>query len=51
MLKAQETDDFALLGGEVLNVTGDQVEDSILPAVGKLRFFAKKNNKSKTKNG
>ena len=50
MLKMQENDDFALLGGEVLNVTGDQVEDSILPPVGNLRFFAQKNNKSKTKN-
>ena len=47
MLKVQENDDFALLGGEVLNVTGDQVEDSILPPDGNLRFFAQKNNKSR----
>lgn len=47
MLKVQENDDFALLGGEVLNVTGDQVEDSIMPPVGNLRFFAQKNNKSR----
>lgn len=46
MLKMQENDDFALLGGEVLNVTGDQVEDSIMPPAGNLRFFAQKNNKS-----
>lgn len=46
MLKMQENDDFALLGGEVLNVTGDQVEDSIQPPNGSLRFFAQKNNKS-----
>jgi hypothetical protein len=46
MLKAQENGDFALLGGEVLNVTGDQVEDSIQPPTGNLRFFAQKNNKS-----
>ena len=46
MLKVQENGDFALLGGEVLNVTGDQVEDSVMPAVGNLRFFAQKNNKS-----
>jgi len=42
MLEMQANDIFQLLGGEVLNVTGDQVEDSILPPVGKLRFFAKR---------
>lgn len=46
MLEMQAGDDLALLGGEVLNVTGDQVEDAIMPPVGKLRFFAQKNNKS-----
>lgn len=42
MLEMQANDIFQLLGGEVLNVTGDQVEDSILPPVGKLRFFAQR---------
>lgn len=42
ILEMQANDIFQLLGGEVLNVTGDQVEDSILPPVGKLRFFAKR---------
>ncbi|MCF3647932.1 hypothetical protein, partial [Planktothrix agardhii] len=42
MLEMQANDIFQLLGGEVLNVTGDQVEDSILPPVGNLRFFAQR---------
>ena len=42
ILEMQANDIFQLLGGEVLNVTGDQVEDSILPPVGKLRFFAQR---------
>jgi len=42
MLEMQANDIFQLLGGEVLNVTGDQVEDSILPPIGNLRFFAQR---------
>jgi len=41
MLEMQANDIFQLMGGEVLNVTPDQLEDSITPPVGKLRYFAK----------
>ncbi len=44
MLEMQANDIFQLMGGEVLNVTPDQLEDSITPPVGKLRFFAKRVN-------
>jgi hypothetical protein len=40
----QANDILQLMGGEVLNVTPDQLEDSITPPVGKLRFFAKRVN-------
>ncbi|MFM6455038.1 MAG: hypothetical protein ACKPH7_24910, partial [Planktothrix sp.] len=42
MLEMQANDILQLLGGEVLNPTSDQLEDSILPPVGKLRFFVKR---------
>ena len=32
------------MGGEVLDATSDQLEDSIKPPVGKLRYFAKRVN-------
>jgi|GEM_PF-215775 len=41
MLEMQANDILQLMGGEVLNVTPDQLEDSITPPVGKLRYFAK----------
>lgn len=41
MLEMQANDVFELMGGEVLNVTPDQMEDSITPPVGKVRYFAK----------
>ena len=41
MLEMQANDILQLIGGEVLNVTPDQLEDSIMPPVGKLRYFAK----------
>ncbi|MBE9129160.1 MULTISPECIES: hypothetical protein [unclassified Coleofasciculus] len=44
MLEMQANDIFELMGGEVLNVTPDQLEDSITPPVGKLRYFAKRVN-------
>ncbi|WP_254174987.1 hypothetical protein [Planktothrix pseudagardhii] len=42
MLEMQANDIFQLLGGEVLNPTRDQLEDSILPPVGNLRFFVQR---------
>lgn len=42
LLEMQANDFFQLMGGEVLNVSADQIEDSITPPVGKLRFFAKR---------
>jgi hypothetical protein len=40
MLEMQANDILQLMGGEVLDATPDQVEDSITPPVGKLRYFA-----------
>lgn len=44
MLEIQANDILQLMGGEVPDITPDQAEDSIVPPVGKLRFFAKRVN-------
>ena len=44
MLEMQANDLIQLMGGEALNVTPDQLEDSITPPVGKLRYYAKRVN-------
>lgn len=41
LLEMQADDILLLMGGEVLNITPDQEEDSITPPVGKVRYFAK----------
>lgn len=41
LLEMQSNDIFVLIGGDDPNVTPDQIEDSIIPPIGNLRYYAK----------